>query len=127
MRDGELCLKVLPFPDGESQAQSKSPFAEVVSPAVEGWACCCALQHNIYYIRGFSSNISAEILEEADLHLCESVYQAAFPYIWWFACYCELDQRLCSDDLSQTNHSICSFIFLQTKQTQQVWHCPVKY
>lgn len=41
---------------------------------------------------------SPEILEEADLHLCESVYQAAFPYIWWFfAYYCELDQRLCSD------------------------------
>lgn len=69
--------------------------------------CCsdyCALQHNIYYIRGFSCffffpNISAELLEEADLQLHESVYQAVLPYIWWFACCWELDQRLCSDGL----------------------------
>lgn len=131
MQDGELCLQVLSLPDGESQAQSKSPSAEVASPAVEGCSCCCALQHNIYYSHGFSwgsfPNISAEVLEEAGLHLCESVHQAAFPYIWWFACYSELDQRLCSNGLSQTNHSICSFLFLQTKQTQQVWCCPVKY
>lgn len=35
MWDGELCLQVLPLPDGESQAQSKSPSAEGASPAVE--------------------------------------------------------------------------------------------
>lgn len=45
----------------------------------------------------FFPNTSAEILEEADLHLCGSVCQAPFPYIWWFAYYCELDQRLGSD------------------------------
>lgn len=87
-----------------SQAQSKSPSAEVGREATV--ECCsgyCALQHNIYYIHGFSwfvfffPNISAEILEEADLQLHESVYQAVLPYIWWFACCWELDQRLCSD------------------------------
>lgn len=48
-----------------------------------------AAQHLLYSWRqlGFFPNILAENSEEADLHLCESVYHAAFPYIWWFACY----------------------------------------
>lgn len=62
---------------------------------------CSAAQHLLYLqlqlFGFFFPNISAEILEEADLHLCGSVYQAAFPYIWWFAYYCELDQRFGSD------------------------------
>lgn len=89
---------------------------------------CSAAQHLLYsWLQlAFFPNISAEILEEDDLQLRGSVYQSGFPYIWWFAYYCDLDQRLYSDGFIPI-HSICSFIFLQTKQTQQVWHSPVRY